>query len=422
MMKRHCEETNSNGAPAIEPATSYNTVFVDTNFDTHLALVVSDSDSVFDLKKKVAFEHLRCFPEMKELKISAVKVKRRGHYYHLSDTMLVRSVFEGIKNGWFLSVDASSCDQQLLCITYAQTEPDNHSFTEMAKEKVFDTNEPHIVHANLASSSIAKQKKVAKVIGEFKTMDEYQQLSLGAGPVAKKLHTEEGLVTDTRTSKHVIDNDASESKVVENDTNKGEREHTNMRSKNASAEPLPSDHSNKVSKLGKKKCRIVGASAEISGVQDAHCGNRNNDILDETSESGSIANKVKKLDSKERRRGSTGFNRRDVAIPDNSTEHRPIIKAALAETLEDQSLRTDTAHKKRKKKEKDSSTCHDEGVEMKIFDKLTDTTIQSGLKETVRSQKRAKLSDLNIHFHSTTTVNRASMHVKKRNEQREKDS
>nr|XP_009800193.1 PREDICTED: uncharacterized protein LOC104246136 isoform X1 [Nicotiana sylvestris] len=381
MMKRHREETDSNGAPAIEPATSYNTVFVDTNFDTHLALVVSDSDSVFDLKKKVAFEHLRCFPEMKELKISSVKVKRRGHYYHLSDTMLVRSVFEGIKNGWFLSIDASSCDQRLLCITYAQTEADNHSFTEI--EKVFDTNEPYPAHGNLASSSIVRKKKVAKVIREFKTMDELQQLSPGAGPVAKKRHIEEGLATDTHTSKHGIDNDASEFKVVGNDTNEGEREHINTRSKNASAESLPSDHSNKVSKLGKKKCRMGGASAEISAVQDAQCGNRNTDALDETSQSGTIANKVKKLDSCQ---GSTGFNRRDVAIPENSTQHRPIIKAALAEALEDQSLRTNTAHQKRKKKKgKDSSTCHDEGVEMKIFDKLTDvdTTIQSGLKETV---------------------------------------
>nr|XP_018623681.1 uncharacterized protein LOC104087615 isoform X2 [Nicotiana tomentosiformis] len=73
MVKRHREETDSNGAPAVEPATSYSTVFIDTNFDTHLALIVSDSDSVFDLKKKVVFEHLRCFPEMKELKISSVK-------------------------------------------------------------------------------------------------------------------------------------------------------------------------------------------------------------------------------------------------------------------------------------------------------------------------------------------------------------
>ncbi|XP_075089832.1 uncharacterized protein LOC142161629 isoform X1 [Nicotiana tabacum] len=370
MVKRHREETDSNGALAVEPATSYSTVFIDTNFDTHLALIVSDSDSVFDLKKKVVFEHLRCFPEMKELKISSVKVKRRGHYYHLSDTMFVRSVFEGINNGWFLSVDASSCDQGLLCITYAQTEADSHSFNEMAKEKGFDTNEPHIAHGNLASASIVKQKKVAKVIGEFKTMDELQQLYLGAGPVAKKRRIE-GVVTDTHTSKHGIDNDDSEFKIVGNDSNEGEREHI------TSAEP-----SNKMSKFGKKKCRMGGASAEISSVQDAQCGNRNNDALDETSQCGTIANKVKKPDSCQ---GSTGFNHRDVAIPENSTEHRPIIKAALAEALEDQSLRTNTAHQKRKKKKvKDSSTCHD-GVEMKIFDKLTDvdTTIQSGLKETV---------------------------------------
>nr|XP_033514328.1 uncharacterized protein LOC104105209 [Nicotiana tomentosiformis] len=178
---------------------------------------------------------------------------------------------------------------------------------------------------------------------------------------------------------------AFEFKIVGKDTNEGEREHIDMKSKNASAEPLPSYPSNKMSKLGKKKCRMGGASAEISGVLDAQCGNRNNDTLHETSQCGIIANKVKKMDSKESHRGSTEFNRRDVAILENSTEHRPIIKAVLAEALEDQSLRTNTAHQKgKKKKVKASSTCHD-GVEMKIFDKLpdVDTTIQSGLKETV---------------------------------------
>ncbi|XP_049350898.1 uncharacterized protein LOC125815464 [Solanum verrucosum] len=175
MVKRRREEIVSDGATETENTTSYKTIFIDTNLDTHLALIVSDSDTISDLKKKLVFEHLRCFPEMSELKISSVKVKRKRHYYHLPDTMLVRGVFEGTKKEWFLSVDASrfQClenDQGLLCIAYPQIEAENllpcDSFNAMDKQKVFDTTESYPANGNLASSSIVKHKEVAKVIGE----------------------------------------------------------------------------------------------------------------------------------------------------------------------------------------------------------------------------------------------------------------
>ncbi|XVF85117.1 hypothetical protein PTKIN_Ptkin17bG0092600 [Pterospermum kingtungense] len=85
-----------------------NTVFIDTSLDTHLALMVSDSDTVSDLKKKILYEHPLCFPNIGEIKINALKVKRRGHLYHLSDSMFVKSAFDGMSKCWFLSVDASS--------------------------------------------------------------------------------------------------------------------------------------------------------------------------------------------------------------------------------------------------------------------------------------------------------------------------
>ncbi|KAM7484148.1 hypothetical protein LguiA_000157 [Lonicera macranthoides] len=91
---------------------SYSTVFIDTSLDTHLAMIVSDSDTVSDLKRKVMFEHLQCFPKIGEIKIHALKVKRKGHFYHLSDSMLVNCAFEASKRNWFVSVDASSLKQQ----------------------------------------------------------------------------------------------------------------------------------------------------------------------------------------------------------------------------------------------------------------------------------------------------------------------
>ncbi|XP_021293166.1 dentin sialophosphoprotein-like isoform X2 [Herrania umbratica] len=89
----------------------YNTVFIDTSLDTHLAMIVSDSDTVSDLKKKILYEHPLCFPNIGEIKINALKVKRKGYLYHLSDSMFVKSAFDGVSKSWFLSVDASSAEE-----------------------------------------------------------------------------------------------------------------------------------------------------------------------------------------------------------------------------------------------------------------------------------------------------------------------
>uniref|UniRef100_A0A5B6Z8I5 Uncharacterized protein n=1 Tax=Davidia involucrata TaxID=16924 RepID=A0A5B6Z8I5_DAVIN len=104
-MAKRTREYDSDGTAA---TTAYNTVFIDTSLETHLAMIVSDADTVADLKKKITFEHPQCFPKIGEIKIHALKVKRKGYFYHLSDSMLVKSAFEGAKKNWFVSVDASS--------------------------------------------------------------------------------------------------------------------------------------------------------------------------------------------------------------------------------------------------------------------------------------------------------------------------
>ncbi|KAG4923137.1 hypothetical protein JHK87_048677 [Glycine soja] len=84
-----------------------NVVFIDTNLDTHLALVVSDLDTVSDLKKSILSEHPLCFPKIGQVQIHGIKVERKGYFYHLTDSMPVRSAFRGINGSWFLSVDVS---------------------------------------------------------------------------------------------------------------------------------------------------------------------------------------------------------------------------------------------------------------------------------------------------------------------------
>ncbi|XP_042487373.1 dentin sialophosphoprotein-like isoform X2 [Macadamia integrifolia] len=82
-------------------------VFMDSNFDTHLLMIVSAQDTVRDLKEKIMIEHPRCFPNIGKISVNALKVKCEGCFYHLSDSMLVKSVFDGFMKTWILQFDAS---------------------------------------------------------------------------------------------------------------------------------------------------------------------------------------------------------------------------------------------------------------------------------------------------------------------------
>ncbi|XP_022961850.1 uncharacterized protein LOC111462493 isoform X1 [Cucurbita moschata] len=96
----------------VDAAASHNTVFIDTSLGTHLAMAVSDGDIVSDIKGKIEKEHPLCFPHLGTVKIHAIKVTRKGHFYHLSDSMYLKSAFVGYNDCWFLSVDASIVDGQ----------------------------------------------------------------------------------------------------------------------------------------------------------------------------------------------------------------------------------------------------------------------------------------------------------------------
>ncbi|XP_061370088.1 uncharacterized protein LOC133312828 [Gastrolobium bilobum] len=93
---------------AMVSSDNTNVVFIDTSLDTHLAVIVFDHDTVSDLKKRILSEHPLCFPKIGQIQIHGIKVKRKGYYYHLSDSMFVRSAFNGFNKSWFLNVDASA--------------------------------------------------------------------------------------------------------------------------------------------------------------------------------------------------------------------------------------------------------------------------------------------------------------------------
>ncbi|XP_074573990.1 uncharacterized protein LOC141830453 [Curcuma longa] len=90
------------------PSASVFSIFIDSNIDTRIGLPVSYADTVADVKRKIMIEHMLCFPDVGQVSIQAVQVKRKGAFYHLSDTMPVRCAFDGRKGPWFLHVDVIS--------------------------------------------------------------------------------------------------------------------------------------------------------------------------------------------------------------------------------------------------------------------------------------------------------------------------
>ncbi|KAK4423907.1 hypothetical protein Salat_1973600 [Sesamum alatum] len=68
-MAESCGDPDSAAAAALECRT----VFVDTSLDSHLAVILSNSDTVSDFKKKIMREHVHCFPKMGEIEIHSLK-------------------------------------------------------------------------------------------------------------------------------------------------------------------------------------------------------------------------------------------------------------------------------------------------------------------------------------------------------------
>ncbi|KAK8913833.1 hypothetical protein KSP39_PZI023945 [Platanthera zijinensis] len=77
-------------------------LFLDTNLGTHFALSVPHDITAGDLKGKLGVEHFSCFPNLGKIKVHGLMVKKNSLFYHLSDSMAIKHVFEGAPETWFL--------------------------------------------------------------------------------------------------------------------------------------------------------------------------------------------------------------------------------------------------------------------------------------------------------------------------------
>ncbi|KAL5215522.1 hypothetical protein ABZP36_006923 [Zizania latifolia] len=79
-------------------------LFLETDLDTRLAMLVARDSSMHRLKSEVAAEHAAAFPEFGPVAVKSFQVRRKGVLYHLSDLMTVRSTFAKVNSGCFLYV------------------------------------------------------------------------------------------------------------------------------------------------------------------------------------------------------------------------------------------------------------------------------------------------------------------------------
>ncbi|KAI3932294.1 hypothetical protein MKW98_025014 [Papaver atlanticum] len=148
------------------------TVYVKTNLNTRLAVTITNTDTAGHLKEKISSDHLNCFPVLGEINVSAIKVKRNKHFYHLSDSILVKIVFERVKGTWFLYVDAAGekSEDQIAHdpIGESMKEIDHgenqlHSKQAVVPENLLVekplVNNEHVTSAGLAVKPVKKKKK-----------------------------------------------------------------------------------------------------------------------------------------------------------------------------------------------------------------------------------------------------------------------
>ncbi|XP_059657781.1 uncharacterized protein LOC132304218 isoform X2 [Cornus florida] len=389
MVKRNLE-TDSDDDGSATPTPAHKTVFVDTTLDTHLVTIVSDDETVADFKKKIMLEHPQCFPKIGEIEIHALKVKQKGYFYHLSDSMLVKSAFAGAKKNWFLSADASrlndhndnlnSCEPDagnqlaLLCINYPPDDRNDlptgcpsNGFSLIDEPLMSQTISIHNAKMRVAdagqSGAIYSYKKVSNDLEmEVKHItDEHCKNSSSAAnkenygdevchPVFK-----ENYASSLSCSKDVSHPEGVGTAKSSGNAGREKSNDTTVGNKNVSEEPRKNDKSKNT--VGVVQCNISLEEASQSGLRT-----RKKQKIESNEVSGTPLKQNKGLVSNYGEETS----KPETKIPENSKDDKQKSENATLDGIsaklpEDIHLMNSSSGGKTKKKRRDkTSTPHDQ--------------------------------------------------------------
>ncbi|XP_008444393.2 uncharacterized protein LOC103487735 isoform X2 [Cucumis melo] len=318
----------------VEAAASNNTVFVDTSLGTHLAMAVSDGDTVSDVKEKIEKEHPLCFPHLGTIKIHAIKVSRRGYFYHLSDSMYLKSAFVGYDDSWFLSIDASIVDDHSTDPNTGSVARNNHSeqlpnydaqkLQDIVAQQYVNEEAPTDIYFDSCHSSKRDLMiKKAEVTHSVKNRSKHQlsrtrndcegfNETLESLPAVKQNHKSKKnktiLINGHKFANHTSDdNDQNPLPQVVGSSEKSREyahnevsDHPMMESKANVDEPGQISSSNtsdeSESKNGRKLKYNLPDEAEIDGKNDKSKYPMDNTAFKVAAQAGSIAEKIRKTE------------------------------------------------------------------------------------------------------------------------------
>ncbi|QCE13200.1 uncharacterized protein LOC114162722 isoform X1 [Vigna unguiculata] len=100
------------------------TVFADTNLGTHIAFNAPPDITAASLKRDFEKAHLSCLPDIGEIQVNGLMVKRKSLFYNLPDSFPIKFAFPAMLGTWFLHVEVkhlkrlctpcSPCDEDAL--------------------------------------------------------------------------------------------------------------------------------------------------------------------------------------------------------------------------------------------------------------------------------------------------------------------
>ncbi|CAL0301544.1 unnamed protein product [Lupinus luteus] len=80
-------------------------VFAETNLDTRIAFNTPLDITVSAFKRDFERVHFTCLPDIGEIQVNGLMVKRKSCFYYLSDSLPLKYAFPGTRRTWFLHVE-----------------------------------------------------------------------------------------------------------------------------------------------------------------------------------------------------------------------------------------------------------------------------------------------------------------------------
>ncbi|XP_050938421.1 uncharacterized protein LOC103487735 isoform X3 [Cucumis melo] len=283
---------------------------------------------------KIEKEHPLCFPHLGTIKIHAIKVSRRGYFYHLSDSMYLKSAFVGYDDSWFLSIDASIVDDHSTDPNTGSVARNNHSeqlpnydaqkLQDIVAQQYVNEEAPTDIYFDSCHSSKRDLMiKKAEVTHSVKNRSKHQlsrtrndcegfNETLESLPAVKQNHKSKKnktiLINGHKFANHTSDdNDQNPLPQVVGSSEKSREyahnevsDHPMMESKANVDEPGQISSSNtsdeSESKNGRKLKYNLPDEAEIDGKNDKSKYPMDNTAFKVAAQAGSIAEKIRKTE------------------------------------------------------------------------------------------------------------------------------